>query len=422
MTRRVPFIHLRRTLPVVSALVLSLTVTTGCYDRQELESQAFVTALGIDEAPNGMVDCTFRFALPQNPSGGSGGSSSADTPLAGKQPITYRAHSLTEALLIANSSVERQVNLTHLSHIVFGRKLVEQGLEPVMQAMVRFREFRPTIFVGVADGTAKEVLAAEKPMLDKNASRMFESVALNGERTGLIPVVYLQDLSRIVESHGAGGVLPLFSVNHNVEEDPKGKAEVTGTGGDVFSPGKVPRSGGDPVEWMGAIVLRGDRAVGELSGRESIELKFLQGRLRDTELDFKDPIHPGRYVGLSIRKERAPNYAINLANPMQVRVKVPLEADLLNVESGADYSVPENRKKLEKALQEEMSQEFTTLLTRLFHDDGADVIPIANHARNQFATHQQFIQYPWAERLRTADVHVDVELRIRRFGVQMIPL
>jgi spore germination protein KC len=421
MTRRIP---VTRAFPVatVFSLVVAAMALTGCYDRQELESQAFVTALGIDSAPNGMVDCTFRFALPQTPSGGGSGSSSSDTPLAGKQPITYRAHSLTEALLIANSSVERQVNLTHMSHIVFGRQLAEQGLEPVMQAMVRFREFRPTIFVGVADGKAKEVLAAEKPMLDKSASRLFESVALTGERTGLIPVVYLQDLSRIVESHGAGGVLPLFSVNRSVEEDPKGEGGVTGTGGDVFTPGKVPRAGGDPVEWMGAVVLRGDRVVGELSGRDTIELDFLQGRLRDTKLDFKDPLNPGQYVGLSIRRERPPNFAIRLENPLQVRVNVPLEADLLNVESGVDYSVPDNRRKLETALEQEMAKELTNLLTRLLHDEGADVIPVANHARAQFATHQQFLQYPWAAQLRTADIRVDVELRIRRFGVQMVPL
>jgi spore germination protein KC len=394
---------------------------TGCYDRQELEQQAFVTALGIDKAPGGMIDFTLRFALPQNPAGGGGGGSSADTPLAGKAPVTYRAHSVTEALLIANSSVERQVSLTHLSNIIFGKSLAQEGLKPTMQALVRYREFRPTILVAVADGTAREVIANQKPMLDKTAGRLADGIALTSQKTGLIPVVYLQDLGRFVEGDPSGGVLPVFSINQKVKDDPKGEQGVK-DGQDVFQPGAVPRAGGDPVEWLGAAVFRKDQLVGILNGRESIQLQFLKGILRNTKIDFNDPLAPGKHIGLSIRKERAPRYAVHFSNPMVIDVDVPLEADLLNIESGVDYTRPENRTKLEQNIQATAEKECTALLTKLYHDFDADVIPISAHVRGDFATDQQFTSYPWEERFHTADVRVHVSLRIRRFGVQLTPL
>ncbi|GMA61853.1 hypothetical protein [Alicyclobacillus fastidiosus] len=54
-------------------LVVTPFAMTGCYDRQELEQQAFVSVLGVDKAPDGLIDCTFRIALPVNPTGGGGG-------------------------------------------------------------------------------------------------------------------------------------------------------------------------------------------------------------------------------------------------------------------------------------------------------------------------------------------------------------
>lgn len=401
-------------------IVASAATTTGCFDRQELEQQAFVTALGLDEAPDGMIDCTFRFAIPQNPSGG-GGASSADTPLAAKAPVTYRAHSVTEAILIANSSVERKVTLTHLSNVLFGKTLAEKGLEPVMQSMVRYREFRPTILIGIANGKAREVMSAQKPMLDKTTSRMSESIALTAERTGLIPVVYLQDLRRITQNRQASGILPLFSLNQVVKDDPKGEQGV-GTDQSVFEPGKEPRAGGDPVEWMGSVIFRGDKAVGILNGRQTQEVQFLKGELRSAKVDFTDPSKKSASVGLSVRRERVPHYTVQLTNPMRIDVEVPLEGDLLNVESGKDYSLPNNRTELEQDLDQRISKEYTQVLETLFHKYEADVIPVANHVRRKFLTDQAYRAFPWQQRLKTAEVHVRVQLHIRRFGVQMEPL
>ncbi len=419
------------------AACLMCLATTGCYDRQELEQQAFVTALGIDKAPEGMLDCTLRFALPQNPASG-GGSGGSVTPLAGKSPVTYRARSVTEALLIANSSIERQVSLTHLSSVIFGKTLAEEGLKPVLQAMVRYREFRPTVFVAIAHGTARDVLAQQKPMLDKSANRLADGIALTGQRTGLVPVVYLVDLQRYISGEQTGGVLPLFSINKNVQSSGGsgqggGESQSSGDsqnqdldqikdGANVFRPGAVPRTGGDPVEWMGAAVFRQDRLVDEIDGRESIELQFLKGTMRSTKMDVPDPLVKNKYVGLTVRKERAPIYHVKLTNPMVIRVDVPLEADVINIESGVDYSRPDLQSKLERQVEHQAEQQYDALLTRLYHEDQADVVPIEDRVRGQFATDQQLRAYPWTERFRTARIEVHVTVSIRRYGVQLIPL
>jgi spore germination protein KC len=415
MSGGMPF--MRRYLTLL-ALVCIASLATGCYDKQELEEQAFVTTLGVDPAPNGFIDCTFRIALPRNPS--SEGGKAGKSPLAGTGPITFRAHTITEALLLANSSVERTMSLTHLGSIFFSEDIAKLGLNPQVQAMVRYREFRPTILVAVCKGTAKEILSADTPMLEQSASRTADSIALVGRRTGLIPVVYLHDLTSALESKHAAVMLPIFSVNQSVKDDPKGKQGIEQKQVD-FQAGQVSRSGGNPVEWMGAAIFKQDKMLGEISGRDMIHLRMLQGQLKTTKLDFPDPSQAG-FVSLSVRRERNPRYIVDLANAGHVSVDVPLEAEILSIQTGTDYTNPVERHKLEQYLDQQLAGQLTDFMHRTLQQQGADVIPLSNTVRRQFATHAAYSAYPWEEKLKQANLEVKVDLHIRRFGVQLNPM
>lgn len=399
--------------------VLACTVfATGCYDRQELEEQAFVMTLGIDKAPNGLIDCTFRIALPQNPN--AGGAKSGKTPLAGTGPVTIRAHTIQEALLLANSSIERTMSLTHLGSVIFSEDLAKQGLSEELQAMVRYREFRPAVLVFVSKGKAKGVVANDSPVLELSPSRMVDSIAMVGQKTGLIPVVYLHNFTRTLETRNSAVVLPIFSVNESVQDDPKGKKDVQGNQVD-FNAGQVSRSGGNPTEWMGAAVFKSDKMVGELTGLDMIHLRMVQGQLKRTKLDFPDPSKSG-YVSVSIRKERNPKVTLDLADRAQVTIDVPLDADILTIQSGTNYTDPAERQKLERYLSHQLSTQLTGLLERSLNEQDADIVPLSDYVRRKFSTQAAYDAYPWEKRMEQAKIQVNVNLHIRRFGVQLNPI
>jgi Ger(x)C family germination protein len=399
-------------------LVLSF-FTTACFDRQELEQQAFVTTLGVDKAPGGMVDCTFRIALPVNAAGG-GSANTGKTPLAGVTPVTYRARSITEAMTLANTSVERVLTFTHLTAIVFGEDLAREGLHAHLQPLVRYREFRRTVFPVVSKGKARDFLLADEPMLERLPTRVADAVVQMGASSGLIPGDRLHDFLTALENPHEDPVMSCVAVNSRVEEDPKGKNGVQGRGAD-FTAGEVGRAGGNPAEWSGAAVFHGDRLVGFLNGRETIELQLLRGRVRKTKLEFQDPRDASKTVGIILRRERSPQYTIQPGHPLKIMVKVPLDADLASTESDIDYTEPANRQYLERQLSVMMSKEMEALLGKIVHQYHADVVPIARAARRKFSTYQQFEQYPWERELGQAEVVVQTDLHIRRFGVLFGP-
>lgn len=390
---------------------------SGCYDRKELEQQAFVTVLGIDEGPSGTIDCTFELATPSSPDGGSG-SSSTKTP----KRLVVRAHSLAEAVTVANASVERSLSFTHLTLIVFGQQLAEQGLGDLVQSLIRFREFRGTIMLAVGKGTAQDVIQAFQPMLEKSPSRAVESVALVGQEQGIIPVTYLHDFTRQLQSEHVGSLLPLFAINNAAKADPSGASQIAPDVQPQLNVGTLPRTGGNPVEWSGAGVFDSGKMIDTLNGEQFRDIKFLRGQIRRGLVTFQDPVQKQAHVGLKLHVEGPPTYRVNLANPVRIQVSVPVEADIETTESNVDYTQPTMRAKLEQSVSSQLSQEFKKVLLQVLVKDGADVIPVSDRIRKDFMTNQQFVSYPWEQRLKDADISVSAHLHIRRFGIQTVPL
>lgn len=411
---------------------------TGCYDRQELESQAFVTTLGVDKAPDGQIDCTFRIALPKNPSSGGGGGGGGQ-PLAGSGPVTFRGHTINEAMNLANSSVERTLTMSHLTMIIFGESLARSGLEQYMQPLVRFREFRRTVQVAISKGDAKDVMNANKPMLDQSAGRLADSIAQVGSKTGLYSKGTLHEFITALEAPHQSPALPTFAVNQSVKESSSQSGGQGGTGGGGggssqgggeqgkptgsaanYQVGKVSRQGGNPVEWIGSAIFKGDKLTEFLNGRETVYLRFLRGTLKSSKMDFPDPTQKDVLVSMYVRKARAPRYYVTLSNPMQIKVDLPLEADVIS--STVDYSQPNMRPKLEAGLVTNIKNESTQLLNKIMKGQQTDVIPISDSIRSQFRTYQEYRDYPYEARLKNAVITVQPKMSVRRFGVQMMPI
>lgn len=399
---------------VVFALVAAPLGVTGCYDRQELEQQAFVAVLGVDKAPGNLIDCTFRIALPVNPS--SGGSTGGQEPLASKAPVTIRAHSIIEAMVIAGGSIERTITFSHLSLILFGSDIAKSGVMEYVQPLTRYREFRRTVPFGVAQGTAKDVIEAFAPMLDTSIARVADGISLVTNRTGIAPECRLHDLIMAMENPHQDVVAPLYGINKYVNGNMPNDGTLS------YQAGDVKRTGGNPVDWMGGAVFHADKVVDTINGEDEIYLRLLEGGMYHAKLNLKDPHQPADDIGVQLHKERAAQYHISMKTPLAVQIQVPIDVDVVNVASGIDYSPDAARHKLEQSLNKQLNERLNTLLHRLVVDDQADVIPISRYIRGKFSTYQEFAQYPWIERLKKADISVQCDVHVRRFGVQLEPL
>lgn len=413
-------------------LIVSLTMAacTGCYDRIELEGMAFVVSLGIDKAPDDMIDVTARIAVPSAQDGGGGreGGGESGSQVSGAEAITVRAHTIPGALNFLNTTVERRISLLHLSNLVIGEEMAqdEQFIE-YLRPLTRYREFRRTVHVFVTRGSARKTFDQNKPVLEKSVSRFTESVTNVGKHTGLTPYVIFHEFITSMEAPNQDAILPTVGINDKVKkktssDDSEGESWTEET--ELSSePGEVVRQGGNPLEFVGTGVFRDAKLVTMLDGIETRMLLTLRGELLRTQMDFPDPLQKGAYVTVELKHARSPHIEVDLSQkPVRVHVNESLEGDLIGVQSKVNYTELKHLHRLEQKIAERLSRTQRELIERMFHEYQADPFHIFKQTRSQFATAADLQRFPFRKALKTAKVDVLVTINIRRTGVQTAPI
>ena len=124
------------------ALVFLVILTSGCWDRREVEELGLVQALGLDLGPGQKgVTVTVLIAVPSKMTGGGGGTDEAGGG-GGNLVISMDAPSIYEAFNRINTSLTREITLLQNSTLIFGEALAQQGVKKWVDNLVRFREMR----------------------------------------------------------------------------------------------------------------------------------------------------------------------------------------------------------------------------------------------------------------------------------------
>lgn len=455
----------RKLLNMLLTLIIPFSLT-GCYDRTELEEMAFVVSLGFDRAPGNLIDVTARVAVPSQAAGQGGGAGAAggggggkEESIGGATPITVRASSLGEAMTLLNASVERRITLAHLSSVLIGDSIAREGLLPYIRPLTRFREVRRTINVFIVQGNVRKAMALNKPLLERSVTRFTQQLERVGRNTSLIRPTELHGFLIPMETPAEDPVAPIITINPKAQKaeksgggDKSGGVESGGgdksgggeSGGDksgggdsdgdksssklkdtkvTFEPGQIARIGGNPLEFIGTAVFQYDRMVDTLDGIDTRMLLCARGELQRTVMDFPDPVEKGKSVSLEIRYAKQPVVTVDLnAQPIRVKVREELEAEINGVQSGVDYTKQQNMQRLERSVSDILQKRQIALMNRVYHEHQCDPFGALQKTRKDFATIQELNRYDFRDRLRDAAVDVDVDFHIRRTGVILAPL
>lgn len=303
-------------LAVAALLAVSLLLS-GCWDRREPETVAWVTALGVDLTPRGEYRFTFQIVQPRGAGGQAG---QGPTGSAAENTIVYsvEAPDLIAAIAISEAFVARRISLLHAKALIVGEELAREGVLPTMAAAIRFREFRRTMVMGVTRGTAREFLQKAKPRLEADPSLWFELMLLWASELEQIPLTRVHDFMISLERPGAAAQAVLMASRDEQEgevDELSGADGGEGDDGEERPPspfarraGDVPRAGEVPVEFYGSALFREDRLVGLLSAQDTKIAAMLQGTIDRAPWSVADPLDPKRRVTLMLRNQRHPRF------------------------------------------------------------------------------------------------------------------
>lgn len=402
----------------VALLLIAITLL-GCWDRREIEDQAYVIMLGIDRAPGNELFVTALVA--EVPKLSIGTMPSTITPpemmLAGTV-VTARAATVGQALHTMNGGMTRNLALRHMRGVVVGESLAREGLEPVLMELHRHPLARANILLAQARGRAHEVITGLRPVTEVNPARMAEGFLLQAKSLHLAPPTRLHSFLAHLAAVGSDPFLPVLAVNPAVADL---LSPLEQPGRDSSFAGEMPRGGGNPVEMIGTAIYRRDRLVGFLNVDQTQMLLAMKGAMGKAYITFPDPVSPEQPVSMRFHQENFPEVqtAFRRGAPV-VQIAVKFEGELLAAPGGTNYADPENRRLLEAAAAAFAEQRMQEVVDRLLQWQ-VDPIGLGQRYRGRFPSWQAWVEYDWHGKLAEMELRAESIMRVRRYGLYTGP-
>ncbi len=402
-----------RTITILLCALLVL-LTAGCNGARETDEIAYVITMGVDTAPDNQLAITYRVPNPQAVAGSESAGASKKKP---SQIIAITAPSLAEGRNLLNSSVSRAPNLSHITIFVIGEELARKGLQGFIGSLMRFREFRGSMFIMVAQGSARELIEKNDPEIEVLASHWVESILSTNDETSYYLKTNIHQFYKQLK--GDSGAPYAVAMGFNPPSGPlqAERGPVTGDKSKEYIPGEMPRQGGNPVSAIGTAVFKEDKLAGFLTDKQTRALAILMNKFPKGFVTLEDPLMPEKQLEVNMRLGSSPHINVDTSGEIPViNIAVFLEGEITSIPTGINYESEEYKTLLENQISNVIHEQIseTVHITQLW---GTDVVNFGYYIRPHFPTIQQLEAYNWDSKYPQATVNITVQTEIRRTGL-----
>ncbi|MBM7694235.1 spore germination protein KC [Peribacillus deserti] len=177
---------------------------SGCNVR-DVEKRAFVVALGVDKAKEkDKLEISLKVSLPTG------------DPKAGIDKfsiLTIKAESIAEAIRIAKSKIDKELDFGHTKVIMLGKALLKEDIKPIIYWAQRRRDIQMVSYIAVGQPDAKTVVSLQPKTERIPGSYLVNLFGKEGSNSPFVVSEYLFDLQRKISDFGWDPVLPLVEAD-----------------------------------------------------------------------------------------------------------------------------------------------------------------------------------------------------------------
>lgn len=385
----------------------------GCEDMIELEKQSYVIAVGIDETEQeGIFLFTFQIA---NPEVGSIASSVGSEQEA-SETVTIRGTDIMTATTTANAFVTKQIALDQTRVIIASESLARSDqFIRIIQSAGRTPQIRKSVQLIISQEDAATFIKNNQPTLEQRPHKYYQYMLTRAKETGIIPDADLHRFFQITEGD-ADLFLAMYATTNT---DPK----IDRGSEDNFYAGQIPKSGGNPTQFMGSAVFKEGIMIDRLTGEETRIANILDKTMEMSELltTYPDPLAPKYRVAADYIQSQEPIIDIQYdaeRNHATINVLVQFEIEILAIPSLVNYSQSEaDKATLEKSIEDYNEAITKELIKKTQESYRAQPFYWSLYARKHFKDIPAFEQADWNKNIYpNADIHVSYQLKKMQFG------
>ncbi|MFD1706467.1 Ger(x)C family spore germination protein [Siminovitchia sediminis] len=394
-------------------ILIPLMLISGCGQKEELERQAFVVALGLDKGEKDhMIEVTFQIANPQV--------NTSQLAEAQNEPpsdiVTVTAPDILSAKELVHTSHSRRVRFSHLKTIIIGEELARSEVfSNIIESAIVDPEVRRESMMIVSKEKASEFIHKNKPIMETRPHKYYEFMQKIWKQTGLVPPSNLNTLFQRIQGE-------LFLVIYaTAEREEVGEHQNE----DTYLAGQVPQKAGDPVQMIGSAVLRNRKMIGTLTGEETrIAMLLREEPVFDAIItSFPDPVKEGSRISVRLIETSPTRVKVDTKQePAKVNVQVPVVLQIHSNPANVSYTTNQhNQNLLKKSIKKRLEERSARLVEKMQNEFKGEAFVWYVPARKQFWTVKQYEDYNWEKKFQQADVDINYEVKIENFGEQIKP-
>ncbi|WP_042464000.1 Ger(x)C family spore germination protein [Neobacillus dielmonensis] len=210
-------------LRLILCFTLPLFILTGCWDRTEINDNAFVLATSVDKAPKEKYKVAIQIPLPSSMGGsgssGGGGGTSGGGPIS---VLVGTGDNIRQSLEDVQARLSRKIFFGHRRVFIIGEDLAKHGIKEALLATFIHPQSRLSTFLVISKGEAVKMLQAQPKMeqFSGEAIREMSKTSLN-----MTAMDAMQDLSR----PGKDIVAPVIESTGTTKKEKNGKEILMGS-------------------------------------------------------------------------------------------------------------------------------------------------------------------------------------------------
>ncbi len=368
----------------ISVLVSILIVSTGCWDRIEIENRAFVLGIGLDKNnESDKIALTYQIALPSAMYGEGG----AD----GKKVlnITSTSPTVTRAEKQILTRLDRVPNKAHTQVLIIGEDLARKGITKYMDYFLRDSEMRRRTKVLIADGKAQDLFKIVPPTANSTSDYI-----------GNIMLFNEKDVHRISSE------VDLLKMTENLRR------------GMDFIVAKATK-GKDDIAVTGAAIFKKDKLVGYLGPEEVRKTKWLIDDISRGTIVLKDVNGMKGYIIFEISTGTTKVKPIIKGDDVDFDISIRVEGDVVESEDLEFLNTMEQNfiSEFEKAIENEIIKECNDIVRKARDEFDAEFFNFGRLVKNYNLKWFEEHEAEWREIFKRSKLNIKADVNIRRVGL-----
>ena len=332
---------------LVSFLMLTLFLFTGCYDNDEIDSLANVTAVGIEKDG-------FTFSIADTASFSGEGDKGSES-----KSLCYfsKNKNIENAIDDINRKISKKLSFSHMSIIIASSYCAKQGIYDTVNYFEGMPDVRPQTLIAVSDIKPSEYLENLKPTLEVNPEKFFLNIFQKS--SGYIPVLKMSDYTNSV-SCNTDVIAPVITAGFSEEETNEENTTI-----------------------KGAAILHSGKMHAELN---DIDVLGLLNSTKNVSFDYGEE----KYVINSLSMPKIS------AKPHGTSTHVDIELYVGNKNNGFD-----DEKYLEDKIEKYLNEN---------SKKGYDIFGFSDVMKKSFKFQNSYDSYDWKSQLLRCKYNVDVKI------------